>query len=79
MEGHCSTGQSPQWAVVPVEEKEQEEDCSSRDGSHPTLQSNQMTVLQFVSSHVQPKRTVGGLLVTAWASRCFVTIIFTLS
>ena len=22
MEGHCSTGQSPQWAVVPVEEEE---------------------------------------------------------
>ena len=21
MEGHCSTGQSPQWAVVPVEEE----------------------------------------------------------
>jgi hypothetical protein len=23
MEGSCSTGQSPQWAVVPVEEKEE--------------------------------------------------------
>jgi hypothetical protein len=22
MEGYCSTGQSPQWAVVPVEEEE---------------------------------------------------------
>ena len=22
MEGHCWTGQSPQWAVVPVEEEE---------------------------------------------------------
>ena len=22
MEGHCSTGQSPQWAVVPMEEDE---------------------------------------------------------
>ena len=21
MEGHCSTGQSPQWAVVPIEEE----------------------------------------------------------
>ena len=21
MEGHCSTGQSPQWVVVPMEEK----------------------------------------------------------
>jgi hypothetical protein len=25
MEGSCSTGQSPQWAVVPVEEEEDEE------------------------------------------------------
>ena len=23
MEGHCSTGQSPQWAVAPMEEKEE--------------------------------------------------------
>jgi hypothetical protein len=26
MEGYCSTGQSPQWAVVPVEEGEEEEE-----------------------------------------------------
>jgi hypothetical protein len=25
MEGSCSTGQSPPWAVVPVEEEEEEE------------------------------------------------------
>jgi ribosomal protein L12E/L44/L45/RPP1/RPP2 len=25
MEGCCSTGQSPQWAVVPMEEEEKEE------------------------------------------------------
>jgi hypothetical protein len=25
MEGSCSTGQSPQWAVVPIEEEEEEE------------------------------------------------------
>jgi hypothetical protein len=25
MEGHCSTGQSPQWAVVPMEEEEEKE------------------------------------------------------
>jgi hypothetical protein len=24
MEGYCSTGQTPQWAVVPVEEEEEE-------------------------------------------------------
>ena len=26
MEGRCSTGQSPQWAVVPMEEEEEEEE-----------------------------------------------------
>jgi hypothetical protein len=26
MEGSCSKGQSPQWAVVPVEEEEEEEE-----------------------------------------------------
>jgi len=25
MEGHCSTGQSTQWAVVPMEDEEEEE------------------------------------------------------
>jgi hypothetical protein len=27
MEGHCSTGQSSQWAVVLMEEEEKEEEC----------------------------------------------------
>jgi hypothetical protein len=26
VEGHCSTGQSPQWAVVPVEEEKEKEE-----------------------------------------------------
>jgi len=26
MEEHCSIGQSPQWAVVPMEEEEEEEE-----------------------------------------------------
>jgi len=26
MERHCRTGQSPQWAVEPMEEEEEEED-----------------------------------------------------
>jgi hypothetical protein len=26
MEGSCATGQSPQWAVVPVEDEEKEEE-----------------------------------------------------
>ena len=27
MEGHCLAGQRPQWAVVPMEEGEEEEEC----------------------------------------------------
>jgi len=30
MEGHCSTGQNPQWAVVPMEEEEGED--AGKDG-----------------------------------------------
>jgi hypothetical protein len=30
IEGSCSTGQSPQWAVVPMEEEEWEQSCVMR-------------------------------------------------
>jgi len=34
MEGHFSTGQRPQWAVVPIEEEEEDiQPCSERDTS----------------------------------------------
>jgi len=32
MEGHCSTGQSPQWAVVPKEGEEEEGEDPGKDG-----------------------------------------------
>jgi hypothetical protein len=32
IEGHCSTGQSPQWAVVPAEEEEEEEEEEEDEG-----------------------------------------------
>ena len=32
MEGHCSTGQSPQWAVVPMEEEEEGAEDPGKDG-----------------------------------------------
>ena len=35
MEGHCSTGQSPQWAVVPMEE----EDSAGTEGTGHSLNS----------------------------------------
>ena len=43
MEGYCSTGQSPQWAVVPMEEEEEPKsaiDClsDSNTGTHVIIQ-----------------------------------------
>jgi len=32
MEGYCLTGQSPQWAVVPMEEEEKEEEEEEEEG-----------------------------------------------
>jgi hypothetical protein len=40
MEGHCSTGQSPQWAVAKMEEEEEEDDEKNKkkkDGIRPTV------------------------------------------
>jgi len=37
MEGHCSTGQSPQWAVMPMEEEEEEEEDDDDDDEHMVL------------------------------------------
>jgi hypothetical protein len=31
MEGHCSTGQSPQWAVAPMKEEEEEEEEEEKE------------------------------------------------
>jgi hypothetical protein len=35
MEGYCSTGQSPQWVVVPVEEEEEEKEEEEEESSRP--------------------------------------------
>jgi hypothetical protein len=34
MEGSCSTGQSPKWAVVPMEEEEEEGDEEEEGTEH---------------------------------------------
>jgi hypothetical protein len=39
MEGYCSTGQSPQWAVVPMEEEEEDGSREDFDWSHPDVLS----------------------------------------
>jgi hypothetical protein len=44
MEGYCSTGQSPQWAVVPVEEEEEEEEeVNLRNTWKPITQRQQIS------------------------------------
>jgi len=40
MEGHCSTGQSPQWAVVPMEEEGEEEEEGVCSFLYPTWKVN---------------------------------------
>ena len=37
MEGHCSTGQSPQRAVVPMEEGEEEEEEEEEEEAAATF------------------------------------------
>jgi hypothetical protein len=53
MEGYCSTGQSPQWAVVPMEEEEEEEESHQRHDFHKKKLLNLKYVpslaLQFLS------------------------------
>jgi len=49
MEGHCSTGQSPQRAVVPMEEEEEEKkvfSCLSPSAVYSLLAVLNDTVLQ---------------------------------
>jgi hypothetical protein len=40
MEGYCSTGQSPQWAVVPVEEEGEEEEEEPSNVCYISLSCN---------------------------------------
>jgi hypothetical protein len=44
MEGHCSTGQSPQRAVVPVEEEEDEEE-EEEDDEEEEEEDNSLPIL----------------------------------
>jgi hypothetical protein len=45
MEGYCSTGQSPQWAVVPMEEEEEEEVINIRNYNYVIWQVQEMTII----------------------------------
>jgi len=43
MEGHCSTGQSPQWAVVQMEEEDEEEEEHCTGASTERINRTTMT------------------------------------
>ena len=43
MEGHCSTSQSPQWAVVPMEEEEDKEEEEEDKEEEEELSENFIT------------------------------------
>jgi hypothetical protein len=46
MEGYCSTGQSPQRAVVPVEEEEEEEE--GEEGEEEEEEEEEEEIIPFV-------------------------------
>jgi len=52
MEGHCSTGQSPQWVVVPMEEEEEEQ-----------IFKTHTTFIKFLSTMAQQSPVGQGLLI----------------
>jgi hypothetical protein len=45
MEGHCSTGQSPQWVVVLMEEEEEEEEREEEDNLRGKIHSKYEAIL----------------------------------
>ena len=62
MEGHCSTGQSPQWAVVPMEEEEEEEGKEEEEGEEELITMRMLLNVFFLHfgslSTKQPTVTV---------------------
>jgi len=50
MEGHCSTGQSPQWAVVPMEEEEEEEEEEEKKKIYLTDMDNSKLQIESLGS-----------------------------
>ena len=46
MEEHCSTGQSPQWTVVPIEEEEEEDDDDDDDKVQACLRISSASVVR---------------------------------
>jgi len=51
MEGHCSTGQSPQWAVVPMEEEEEEEKKKNKKKIHSRTLNQMHYIRQTLTLH----------------------------
>ena len=50
MEGHCSTGQSPQWAVVPMEEEQEQEEQEKQEEEEQEEEDQLLLFFPFLSS-----------------------------
>ena len=48
MEGHCSTGQSPQWDVVPMEEEKKEEEEEEEEKEKKYIFTSATFTYQFI-------------------------------
>jgi hypothetical protein len=49
MEGYCSTGQSPQWAVAPKEEEEEEDEEEKEEEDNFKTHFHLNCIAKFIS------------------------------
>jgi hypothetical protein len=69
MEGYCSTGQSPQWAVVPVE-GEEEEFLALRSAEAPArLEVGGSHLVGFPRLHLSHQRSTFSYLNAVYAHK----------
>ena len=57
MEGHCSTGQSPKWAIVPMEEEEEEYDIVTY-AIYDNVINNRVGIFVYFFNHIRFHKTV---------------------
>jgi hypothetical protein len=73
MEGSCSTGQSPQWAVVPVEEEEKEEEEVEEEEEQEEQEEQEQEINADTGDELQSRIVgnsdlySGGFLFRSWS------------
>ena len=69
MEGHCSTGQSPQWAVVLMEEEEEGEEEEEEDMTVIKIRTSKDHRISWpaLSPHRDPQFTMQNI--REWTSK----------